>query len=410
MQSPADLTVGARTPSAVVLLLLGITSLSAAAAADLAIASVHRSREDARQIFVVLAKPLPPPADIATPSAWEVRVLRMGQPPLAVEITGAEPARAYATTRTVRLALREAIPADSFRVQVTLLRGNQPSAATADRADPPPPLEPADNPDDANLYFNGIVAPAAGADTLYTIDTRADLTLRRFGATGGTRLGLAGEVKTDERPHVDPDRVSLGASLERFRGYAPVLRWDAFRFELDRDAELVNLLTAASIRQTWDKPFATRRDGVLLLRWTVNLQASLGVELGGNLRNKVSLASEGGDGSGTIARLVPGVGVWIVVPSSVLDRIVFSAEYTARLLGTQELFHETRGLPDDADPVASLTRKPRHHIAASGRFMLSKWFGFEAKYEFGSVPPVFQVVDHGFSVGLTLSAKQNEAR
>ena len=389
------------------LLMLAGGAGTANAADDFGIQSVHRSSRDPRRIYVVLARPLPAPADVGTPKAWEVRVLRPKQPSATIPVTHAEAAQGYAANHTVNLTLSRAIPDDVVRVEATLLLGNQPTGSTASPTAPLPPFEPVDNADDATIYFNGIVAPAVGAKTSYTIDTRANVMLRRFGATGGTRLGVKGELQTDHRSHVDPDSARIGVSLQRVRGFAPILTWDAASLEFDRNAKLMNLLSAASLVQTWGKPFTTKEDGRTVLRSTINLQAGIGLEVGGNLRNTVSVEA-GGSGSGGIVRVVPSVGAWFVMPSSLLDRITISAEYTVRFPATRELFYETRDLPDDADPVPSLTKKPRHYVEASARFMATKWFGFEAKYKFGSLPPVFQIVDHSASFGLTFMVKQNE--
>jgi hypothetical protein len=378
------------------------------AADELSIAGVHRSGTDPRRLFVVLDQPLPSPEQVGDPDVWHVRAFRPDETPAVIRVARADVAQAYATNHRVTLGLEDPIPPDALRVEVMLLLANQPSGSTTAREDPLPAFERVDDPDDATVYFNGIVAPAKGAKTLYTIDSRADLTLRRFGQSAGTRLGISGELKTDERTHVDPDSARLGVSLRRVTGFAPVLTWDIAALEFNREAKLVNLISAASLVQTWGTPFTRLHDGTKVVRATINFQAGLGLEVGANLRNVVRTDSGEADGATAIVRAAPTLGIWLVMPTTTLDRITLSAEYALRVPATRELFLETRGLTEDADPVPLLTRKARHYVTASARFMITKWVGFEAKYEFGSLPPVFQVVDHGASVGLTFMAKQNE--
>jgi hypothetical protein len=45
-------------------------------------------------------------------------------------------------------------------------------------------------------------------------------------------------------------------------------------------------------------------------------------------------------------------------------------------------------------------------VAIDLNMMFSKAFGITAQYRWGSLPPVFQLVDHRVVVGLTLQLKQ----
>jgi hypothetical protein len=392
-----------RRIAAVVLLLMATDAF--AQDDTLGLKRVYRSQTDAQLIFVGLETPLPGAEVVALAGNWEVRVHRSGQSPGTVGVATVEVPPNYAIVRRVNLRLSAPIPTDALRVEVTLLVANQPSASTRSKEDPLPTFEPVDDPDDATFYFNGVVAPAVGAHTLYTIDARADIFLTR---TGSTNWNIVGAFKADERKDVDPDSAKLGVSAQRIKGFLPVLGGQGL-IEFDRDADVVNAVAGASVIKTWHHSNRKVVDKVPVVTSTVNFQAGIGIEAGANLRNTVDVTAEdGSDGSGGIFRLVPGASLWWVKPMKI-DRLVLAAEYLVRIPATREIFLETRDLPDDADPVASLTKKARHHVTASATFMINEWFGFEAGYEFGSLPPVFQIVDHSFKFGITFMGAQNSA-
>ena len=63
----------------------------------------------------------------------------------------------------------------------------------------------------------------------------------------------------------------------------------------------------------------------------------------------------------------------------------------------------------DSVTTVSLTTKPRHWVELDLSYspFAFKYIAFTAQYQYGDLPPVFTLVDHKVSVGLTLKAAQS---
>jgi hypothetical protein len=109
------------------------------------------------------------------------------------------------------------------------------------------------------------------------------------------------------------------------------------------------------------------------------------------------------NGLGNLWRWKFGANVYFVALNPPkLKRIDFSAAYKVRLLHTAEPFTETVG----GEEVTTLRKKPRHYVGSNLDFMFSDALGISLKYQYGSLPPAFKLVNHSVSVGLTFKLKQ----
>ena len=378
-------------------------------AAKYALSAVLKGDTD-RQLIVFFAQPLPP-LDTVTCAAgttcpWSVVVIDKTLTEKLISVTAAAVPKSmpnFGQFQAVALELGAAVPADAVRVSVTLLRNNAPVQTLATpEARKKELIEPVDDPDDATLYFSGIVAPAAGDHTTYTIDTRAGWILRQAGVSA---LSLNGELKADKRPQADPDSANVFVQADRY-GRTWVTRWDVGGLEFDREGKVVNLMSRPSIAAPLSHAFLVdKKDDsgnmIPTVRATLGVNLGLGMELGANTKHDPAV-----DPASFVFRIAPRLSTYLVVPAPVVKKVVFSAEYTVRVLTQKELFRETRNLPDKADPVPYADRRPRHYATAGVKLMLTEWFGVKGEYEYGSLPPAFQFVNHSGKIGLVFQAKQ----
>jgi hypothetical protein len=396
-------------------LVLGITAglASPALAADFAIRAVHRG-DAPKELLVRLSQPLPPLTDVRCtapdPCNWCVLITDHDKRTRLVAVVKVEVPpneQDYANAQALILSLASEVPSDPMRVEVVLLLKNAPSqtlktpavAATSR-------FEAVDDEDKATLYFSGLVAPAAGDTTTYTIDSRANLILDE--PTNGY-LSILAEFKADKRANADPDTASLFAHYER---YDPtfVYKWDVGGGEFDREGKVVNLMSRAYVALPLSHAILRRVEDpdshvkISTVRASVGVDLEFGLEVGANAKYP-DLTD---DSSGTfIFRIVPQIQTYLTVPAPVIKKLVFSADYAARLPTTRELFLETRDLPDKADPVMFFTRRVRHHVTAGVKLSLTDYIGFKIEYEHGSLPPAFKVVDHSGKIGLVFQARQS---
>lgn len=55
----------------------------------------------------------------------------------------------------------------------------------------------------------------------------------------------------------------------------------------------------------------------------------------------------------------------------------------------------------DTVKTTTLGKNARHEVEATANLNLTKLLSFSVKYRFGSLPPLFQFVDHQVTFGLT---------
>lgn len=123
-----------------------------------------------------------------------------------------------------------------------------------------------------------------------------------------------------------------------------------------------------------------------------------GFEGGHNYRHKLNE-----DGLGNLWRWKFGANAYFVALNPpVFKRIDFSANYKVRILTANEPFTETI----NNEEVTTLRKGSRHFMNSTLDFMFSDALGITLKYQYGSLPPAFNFVDHSVSVGLTYKIRQ----
>jgi hypothetical protein len=96
--------------------------------------------------------------------------------------------------------------------------------------------------------------------------------------------------------------------------------------------------------------------------------------------------------------------------STEVYRLVIDGRYMLRLPFYPEPFVRSEYVPNDRgvvqrQKVTRLTTKPRHAVEAGITWNVSELVGIRAQYRFGSLPPLFEFVNHQVTIGLTFKAQ-----
>jgi hypothetical protein len=351
---------------------------------------------------------MPPQASLVCAAGqvcpWSVSLVDKSAAQSLIRVEAATTTADFNQSHQVFLRLATPIPAEYESVVVTLLLAKAPSRPLQTRqAKNARPIEPLSDPTDATLYASGIIAPAAGAATTYTIDARAVYAVSRD-EQAATAWSIGGTVKTDKRPNVDPDSFTLYGNFTKRS--LPYTRMVDVGTEFVRNDSVFNLLAAPRVVRTFAHSFlqdvpAENGNIVRMLRGTVGLDAWVGLEVGANLKHDETI-----DPSGLVLRFVPRAKAYVIVPAArFVKKVVVGADYVARLLASDEVLVDTR---PGASPVPVADTRVRHHIEVAATANLTDWIGLKVSYEYGSLPPTFKLVNHSGKVTLVFQAKQNE--
>jgi hypothetical protein len=153
-------------------------------------------------------------------------------------------------------------------------------------------------------------------------------------------------------------------------------------------------------------------------RWGADLIPSLGFEGGKNLNKPSVLFMRPVDlhAYNAIARLRAGADAnlyWFRRVSTPDDTYAFTlnGSWVARVPFTAEPFTTTAYLPDPTDAtmitrqqVVGMRKNTRHYVKVDAAWNVTKLFGLQAEYKYGSLPPLFEFVSHQVSVGLLFKA------
>jgi hypothetical protein len=410
MRSRADQARRRRQGGAAGLALAALLGAIPAHGADqVRIRRVTPGRLPSARLQVFFEKPAPAPATLAA-ARWEAVVVHAAgqREPIAVTAP-AEVPDDYGVTRRVVLTLARPLTAPQ-RIEVQYTGPDGISALAAyepvPAAEPPASaIAPSDSPDDSDVYLSGLVSPAKGSATTFSVDAFARYTVAR--PSRWSEWQVSGLYKADERPKADPDTAQLAVSFthvgNRINSY-----WDAARYELERTGDVQNLLTAGRVVRPLSRILSRPLDPKRPKGGDVVL-ASLGLDLGLGVEGGVNLDTELPEGAASrgILRLVPSVTfslVWLTPP--LVERVDLTAAYEVRLPATDEIFLETR--VDGDDPEVQANRRARHWVDVTADVMVNDYAGINVRYEYGSLPPAFSFVDHKGTLGLVIKFKWAE--
>lgn len=264
----------------------------------------------------------------------------------------------------------------------------------------------------SDIYLSGLYSPAINSSAQYTIDAKMQLLTQI--PKSAIRMGGIATVSTDKRPSADPDSYFVSGLMQwipvnqrflRQRAEGVLVDWYFTGLEFDRKTSNRTLLTAPQFEVPLRIYPAPKQKGPLSL--AVGMIPYLGFEAGSNLSNSLNK-----NGSGGVFRGLAGSSFDASISPNLpfLSKISLSATYAVRIPALPEVFTPTtlnnKGQTVD---VPVLSTQARHHVTDELDFTFSKPFAFTIKHEYGEVPPVFRVVDHKVSIGLTVMIQQKNS-
>lgn len=285
---------------------------------------------------------------------------------------------------------------------------------------------------DASIYLFGSALAGVGTKPLYIVDAKFDLMLRKENKnTGhpcsllnqavkfsGTFAANAGGEPPVDRSDIDPDSITAGLLFDcgtpiwpkgGDTGLAHEFRIDG---EFSRKVPVSNLV--ASGRAKW------RMDPVPVPGGGIDFEPFAGFETGRNLNHPAVMFKRAVDvsGAGAINRAVYGqkTTIYLFQPTSSISatniyRFVLEANFTGRNPLSRELYVRSAYVPDakgviSRQKVVSVDRRFRPSVEVGATYNFTKFLGIKLQYKYGSLPPLFEFVDHQVSIGVTVKAKQ----
>lgn len=270
------------------------------------------------------------------------------------------------------------------------------------------PMSPSQGRKDSNVYISGQLEGANGGKPQFSADIKFDVpflinvgeepspgSISRRKVIG---IGPYFDLKASTSEDADADSLSFGGKIAipfnisrqnhpRLHQVLTSVQWlPAFGFEADRRFGNVNTMFTNTINFIVPGNRNTFKRRIRFLPF-------IGFELGRNLKSPVEEA----EGRG-LARGVVGGSLYINFDQKEDKSISFQLDYIRRFLLRQEV---TYTLDDDKKLVPLVVGKgPRDYLKATLEYDFSKFTGFTLNYEYGRLPPNYELVDHKYSVGL----------
>lgn len=286
---------------------------------------------------------------------------------------------------------------------------------------PPPPGETTEKPgtnffpmsasqgrEDSNVYISGQLEGANGSKPQFSADLKFDVPFLinvgpkpALGSPSQRKvigIGPYFNLKASTSSDADADSLSFGGkvaipfnvSKENHPGLHKVLtsvQWrPAFGFEADRRFDNVNTIFTNTFNFIVPGNRHTFKRRIRFLPF-------IGFELGRNLKSPVEEAEDRG-----IARGLIGGSLYINFDQSEDKTVSFQVDYVRRFL----LRREVTFTEDDDKKLVPLVigKGPRDYLKTTFEYDFSKFTGFTLSYEYGRLPPNYELVDHKYSLGL----------
>lgn len=256
--------------------------------------------------------------------------------------------------------------------------------------------------DDADIYISGQLSGARKKKTQYTAEVKLEPNLKRTSGARIVKYGPSFELLASTVPDADPDSLKLGFYISFFpwtrSGYAGTrravpIKWkNTFALESNRNFTNTNYL--------WDTRFTyvakTYKTGERCSGSAcIYFRPFMGQELGVNLKSPVVEARRK-----LIYRPYFGASLSAAVPIKAgIKEMIFDVSYIRRFLLKKEVtFSEDN---DENLIVERFGRSPKDLVRTTLQFNFNDFWGAKITHEYGSVPPLYKLLDNKFSVGLT---------
>ena len=272
------------------------------------------------------------------------------------------------------------------------------------------PLQSGDRPD---ILVSGSFLAGGNTKPIYTIQEQASLYATEkkiLGFAPGFSSSLAinqGAQPPNNRTRIDPDSIQGALSFWRVDSIQHGLLYGVTTKINLVNGEFARSDPSANITAGFLSTFVLRRKRLSNSAFFA-LYPSLGLEGGHNLSSPNSLQGTPVDLShyAGIFRGVAGADAIFAVAAEDRMSNLFSitGTYRVRLPVTDEPFVESL----HGQTTVDLSTKARHWVEVDVVYSPPQWkyLGLTAKYQFGSLPPIFSFVDQQVSLGLLFQAKQ----
>jgi hypothetical protein len=393
---------------------LAATSLATVVTQEKCAGTIHdaRYKEGGNEIFVSLDEPINSGDLSPGGQDWTLADLSL-RPVKDIPVLRAEPDnRAGASTFTaLKLTVAETlikghvyrlaalnltflgcIPEEKGTSEVTFLKpSTKPPSTTVFF-----PRSKSKGRDDSNVYLQGAIEGARGGKTQFSADIKIDipynLRKKRY-----TEIGPYFNLKTSTADGADANSLSTGAKLSTVikgweSGFVRNVTWEpTVGIEGDRHFDNVNgvvgntiYLVTAGNKKTFKKRFY--------------FQPFIGYEIGRNFKSPV----KGAEGRG-ISRPNVGGSLYFTFPLENDKALSIQADYIRRFL----LRREFSFTEDDDKKLVPLNvgKGPRDYLKANVQYDFAKFTALTFSYEYGRLPPNFELVNHKYSFGLLLKFK-----
>ena len=307
--------------------------------------------------------------------------------------------------------------------------------------------------DDSDIYLFGSYLAGVSTKPIYVIDAKLSLL---FPADHGVTDSLTGKAEHHwfwgvkgslssntsatppvDRTKVDPDAVDASLAIQHRwlaprnyprdpacgsvpkAGEKPPTQCDKFFEGINFDirplgGEFSRKYPASSLLTKGYATFEFATYPFGTSGWSAGIYPSAGYEIGKNLNQPSVLFKQSVDLTGWNAiaravfitkaelykiRKVPKVGDEYLMTLDV--------SYQPRVPFTEEPFVTSEFVNGKRVSVTRLSKSARHEVEAGVNWNITQYLGLKIQYKYGSLPPLFQFVDHQGSIGITIKAKQN---
>lgn len=377
---------------------------SASSAQTLSLSRPSMELEHRTSITVVVGgQPRPDPGVFTDVAKWVV-IVRSAANPVGTQVPlqSVLPTTVYQDRGLIRITFASPVAADIDAADVIWLPGKSARVAWNQKGVAGVlGVFPVEKRDKADIYLFGSWVSGPDVSPVYNVDLSVappplDIKIRG----GDFRVTTSFTMKSAERRSVDPDSYQVSAKMGRLYpvnlGEAgPYLdfQWDAARLEFSRKDSFSNFVTAPSL--VFSKALFASLTEQKLVRAAVNVELLGSIEAGANLR-----AKDLPEGYGTIFRVVPGVAFYAAFPGALgTEEVRWTSTYRARILTTKEPYIDVR---DDDEPFASVARGTRHEWKDQLEVKVTPLLSLAVAHEFGSTPPAFKILNHRFTLGVTM--------
>jgi hypothetical protein len=401
------------------LVLLGALAVLAAAAKATVVSvekcagTIHDARypEGATQIFVSLDEPIN--SGDLTPGGQEWTLADLSVRPVKdIAVLRAEPDnRANAATFTaiiltiaeplikghiyrlaaLNLTILGCTPEEKGTTDVTFLKpGPRPSTSHFF------PLSKSKGRADSNVYIQGLLEGAHGSKAQFSADIKIDIPYV-LKTKKDIEIGPYFNLKASTGSGADSNSLSTGAKLSTIvkswnSGYVRDVIWSPTAgIEADRHFDNVNGLVGNTLyfvtignKDTFDK--------------RVYFQPFIGYEIGRNFNSPVK-AAEGN----VISRPNVGGSFYFTIPLKNDKAFSIQVDYVRRFLLRREL-----SVTKDEDKklvLLNLGKGPRDYVKADLQYDFAKFTALTLSYEYGRLPPNFELVNSKYSLGVIVKFK-----